>query len=159
MIGLLIIVIVLLEYIALRTTSKNNTTTIESANVDQARDASSQLKDSIKNTSEQATQTYNLNGKLLTYPKNWKVVETKDGGGAGLNYNINFVPINGSKGVRLIVHSSYEATTCNNNYRDAEGNLIKCFGIPSGSNGVLLAEATDTESFKVYESLVNQLSQ
>lgn len=156
MIGLLIIVIALLGYIALRPTDKNNTAPIESTHIDQVRDTSSQLKNPIKDT-EQTTQTYNLNGKILTYPKNWKAVETKNGEGAGLNYNINFTPSNGSKGVRIIVRSSYEATTCNNNYRDVQGKPVQCFDIPTG--GVLLAEATDSESLKVYESLVNQLFQ
>ena len=146
MIELLIIMIVLLGYLILKPTYKNNTTLIESVEINQ-----------VKDTSEQVTQTYNLNGKLLTYPKNWKTIETKNGEGASLNYSINFTSNNGSKGVRLIVHSAYEATSCNNNYRDAEDKPIQCFDIPEG--GVVLAEATDPESFAVYESLVNQLFQ
>jgi len=146
MIGLLIIMIVLLGYLILKPIYKNNTTSIESVEINQ-----------VKDTSEQATQTYNFNGKLLIYPKNWKAVETKNGEGAGLNYSINFTSNNGSKGVRLIAHSAYEATSCNNNYRDTEGNSIQCFDIPVG--GVVLAEATDPKSLAVYESLVNQLFQ
>ncbi len=118
---------------------------------------STKTQETAPQDTKQAVKTYNFNGRFLTYPENWKVVETKNGEGAGLNYNINFTPPDSSKGVRLIVHSSYEATTCNNNYRDAEGKLVQCFDVPIG--GVLLAEATDAKTFAVYESLVTQLFQ